>query len=708
MNLNIFRRWHERRRERQFNLFRDALSEHFKDLSPQRVIHIGGYPVLFQGEAFQDSEINQKDVNVAIAVRLISNAISGLPVKVQRQMSKEGDSVWEDDDIHELNGILRQPNPFHNLQEILCHACQSLIITGNAKYQIAIKGLGTPTAIWPHPSHMIKLIYDKGTGLPSHYLLDPNKRKIVLKMEEVIHLKLYHMLSPFDGIFPNQPVQDQVESNRYALQWNKLFFNNGAVPDLLFEDTNSLLTSQESQEQFLESWAQRHEGVKKSHKRGILPPGIKPHVLSCNIKDMAFAELIRLNREQILGFLQIPPAEAGIYEYANYANAMIQKKTYWENCLIPFIRIIQIGFNHQLVWRYWDIDHRLIIDYSGVEALQADKEVQARAVTLNYNAGLITLNEGRADLGKEPVDGGDEFKQQPAAFQFNPGGGMQSVVGNDNSHALPTKTFISSPYDSMRKGRAARLITYEKKMADKWENYFSAQGKRVLANISKVTSGGLLMSAIYLAYDKATRPQEPSDIFNLFDENEELNILLRPFIGDTIEDVARQALAEAGKDPYFNVDNPWIKEEINRIWNRSKQINEESFAIIKELLRQAYEDDWALGQLENAIRDKYIGWIRSDPGIQSRAMTIARTETNTVVSGATNFGYMQAGIKKKWLASIDERTRESHIQLDAADPVAADASWITITGAEMRYPGDPNGPAEEVVNCRCALIPVET
>lgn len=54
----------------------------------------------------------------------------------------------------------------------------------------------------------------------------------------------------------------------------------------------------------------------------------------------------------------------------------------------------------------------------------------------------------------------------------------------------------------------------------------------------------------------------------------------------------------------------------------------------------------------------------------------------------------------QWLATEDERTRESHAELNGIIIRKGD---IFPNGCE--YPGDPNGEAEEVINCRCTLLP---
>lgn len=56
-------------------------------------------------------------------------------------------------------------------------------------------------------------------------------------------------------------------------------------------------------------------------------------------------------------------------------------------------------------------------------------------------------------------------------------------------------------------------------------------------------------------------------------------------------------------------------------------------------------------------------------------------------------------LEQEWMATADARTRDSH--------VAIDGEKIKVGGKfsnKCRYPGDPQGPAHEVWNCRCTLV----
>lgn len=86
-----------------------------------------------------------------------------------------------------------------------------------------------------------------------------------------------------------------------------------------------------------------------------------------------------------------------------------------------------------------------------------------------------------------------------------------------------------------------------------------------------------------------------------------------------------------------------------------------------------------------------------------RAAVISRTESHA----AGNFAAQESAkrteavTQREWLASGGGRTRDSHRSADG-QVVGMDEPF-RVGGANLMYPGDPSGPADEVINCRCAI-----
>ena len=89
-----------------------------------------------------------------------------------------------------------------------------------------------------------------------------------------------------------------------------------------------------------------------------------------------------------------------------------------------------------------------------------------------------------------------------------------------------------------------------------------------------------------------------------------------------------------------------------------------------------------------------------------QARTIARTETLRVANQGRMLGFGQAadmGIEmdKQWIATNDKRTRDSHLHMHG-EKVGVNDKFSN----GLYYPLDPDGPPEEVINCRCTMVSV--
>lgn len=129
------------------------------------------------------------------------------------------------------------------------------------------------------------------------------------------------------------------------------------------------------------------------------------------------------------------------------------------------------------------------------------------------------------------------------------------------------------------------------------------------------------------------------------------------------------------------------------------------------------EKRWHKKKITDAITSSILQG-ESIPAVAKRLQGVADMDNRaairnarTAMTGAQNAGRVDAyeyaaeeygiKVKQQWLATLDDRTRESHRELDGE---------IVEVGEKFsngcRYPGDPSGEPEEIYNCRCTLVPV--
>ncbi len=90
----------------------------------------------------------------------------------------------------------------------------------------------------------------------------------------------------------------------------------------------------------------------------------------------------------------------------------------------------------------------------------------------------------------------------------------------------------------------------------------------------------------------------------------------------------------------------------------------------------------------------------------NNAMRIARTEAHRIQNRATENALFKAkdkgaDIVKQWDSTLDDRTRESHVQLDGQ--IQELDKPFEVNGKKAMYPGGFGDPSEDC-NCRCCLL----
>lgn len=112
----------------------------------------------------------------------------------------------------------------------------------------------------------------------------------------------------------------------------------------------------------------------------------------------------------------------------------------------------------------------------------------------------------------------------------------------------------------------------------------------------------------------------------------------------------------------------------------------------------------AWGQVAKNLSDKMMGTYKNPKGSYAYAMRIARTEGHRIQCQSTMDACHKAkdrgaDIVKQWDSTLDGKTRTSHVNVDG-EFKELDEKFSN----GLMFPGDPNGGAAEVVNCRCALL----
>lgn len=130
--------------------------------------------------------------------------------------------------------------------------------------------------------------------------------------------------------------------------------------------------------------------------------------------------------------------------------------------------------------------------------------------------------------------------------------------------------------------------------------------------------------------------------------------------------------------------------------------------LIQLTTKLSRDPEWqALGTEEQAriLRRQFDGYSKYQAERFIKTETTAISNKAILESATTIFPADQ--LYKEWSTALDNRERASHKAADALDPVPYDQPFI-VQGEELMHPGDRSigVSASNVINCRCAAIPV--
>jgi hypothetical protein len=176
-----------------------------------------------------------------------------------------------------------------------------------------------------------------------------------------------------------------------------------------------------------------------------------------------------------------------------------------------------------------------------------------------------------------------------------------------------------------------------------------------------------------------------------------------PEVGGVLRRVADRVAAG------FPERDPWVSEYLNAVGNRLVRLPDEVYALIVAEIERGLREGLSVGDVSATV-DTLLTATGSERW-PNRARTVARTET----IGAVNAGLFRAAQLdaqargdvapfKLWLATDDTRTRPTHRDAEGQRTLLSEP--FVVGTARLMFPGDPRGPAGEVINCRCVLIPV--
>jgi len=667
---------------------------------------------------------------VYACVRKLSAAAASIPWYVEKRGPK-GD--WARQDGHPIEVLLRSPNAHMSGQDLFETLSTQLNLAGNSVWYLNLVR-GSPLEIWPMPPDRVAPVPSKDNWIDHYeYRAEGVEKPIPYDPQQIMHFMYINPDDPYWGIAPLHAAAKVVDSDVEAVKWNKIALQNRAITDGVFSFTDPLTEDQydEARRQVRE----QYQGAQNAHTPWVLGGGGKWNPMARTPVEMDFIEGRRMNREEIAAVFQVPPVLIGILDHASYANYEQAEKSFWQDTMVSHLRDISAALNLGLVpffdpkaalrarGQLVEPDLRIRPDFSQVAVLQDDLNGLVTTAKILYDMGVPfdQINQ-RLELGFESFEGSDE-PWRPATYL--PNGQLPTSAQVAVAASVPPAKRIGGAAQT----KALNLQTTEQKKAH-WESFeaqregwYGAMAEKVKARfagehavVSKaIKSASSPTDAIMSAQSAVT--SQRSDWGKLLaqvyavvaqDFGESTERQLKSDTGpsqrkDNQPTDGTAGTPTTGEVVAYDVFNQAIQDWIsNQAATKVTQITDTTRKQLRDELAKGVQVGESIPQLMARIDQLYLKDI-----IPNRSETIARTE----VIAASNLGSVTAakatgltGLKKIWLATMDNRTREAHALADGQEVTMADS--FVVGGEKLEFPGDisEGATADEIINCRCTVI----
>ena len=625
---------------------------------------------------------------VFACVSRIASAVAETKWRLYTESENEKTEIIQ----HPLLELFAYVNKFHTGLEMLEQTQTFIDLTGEVFWLVIKDRANTPAEIWVINPNKVKVVPDKKMYIKG-YVYKNGKEEIPLNVDDIVHIKLPNPTNPFRGQSPLGAVHADIEAEKYSSQYNRTFFQNSAEPSGVIQFEGTLTDSQ--YERLRYQWNKQYQGTSNAHKVAILEGGASWQTAGVTQRDMQFRDLRIMNRDTIMGVYGMPKHILGIAEDVNRANAEASEYTFARWVLKPRLEIIRTKLNEVLIPMY--NDPNLTLEYD--TPIPADIDRNLAVADQGFKSGYITRNEARIKIGLEPIEDGDMFMEPLSSVAHMMGQTeMLREVGpgvEKKSKKLNEKDYLEKRWKTF----VDKVTPLENDYSKILNSLFAKQKKEILNNFDKNTE------------------IEPENIFNENDWNEELyasfeKLALRGIVqgGEQakreIEDQAntqKRSISKQEPDIQFGYefdnDSSAVQGYLrNQALKNAKRINAVTGTLIRKALAKSRDEGVDVRATRNNLMN-VSGFSKE------RAERIARTETVSAV----NFGQLESAKQseivtgKKWLAALDERTRETHefvhgqiIPLDQEFEVGDDYMMAPAQG----------GLPEENINCRCTITEV--
>lgn len=635
---------------------------------------------------------------VKICSSYIAGSLSGVPLRVWKAIGyDDGAEILEPADDSPVGRMFRWINPQQSPSEFVEDLTSWLLLCGEAYVAFTDPGpsspRGIPAEMYVMLSPFVEKIVSPRSGVV-FYRYQVGGDVALFEAADVAYFKTFSPAGRFRGQAAATAGFETIQTDQAVRLFNRRLLNQGVHLSGVLETENEDL-NRESAEEIRKSFENQYGGATNAARVAVLWGGLKFNPQTILQKDIMMTEQVAQHRDEIIALFGLKP-ELLADKFANKATAeTVRRMAYEDTILGRWGQRIESVFSSTGLSKF-DPDLRVRFDTRRVPALQTSQTERADVAGKNVAGGIMTANEVRTQiLGLSESD-------QPEAdvLSFNgvplrrlateagaPPAGKPVVKFGAVEFKDPTN---AARFEQLRLAsearteRAIRAVLRDLQVEIRSATSRSDVGNALMArleqiflvegrNVAAFQSAAVLRETILQASEMEIGALAAGGIVGVFD--------VKP-----VRALARLANQEQR-----------IRDMMGRNWID---------------LRQSIGEGLSVGETTEQLNARTARFF---DGMRANAPTIARTEVNAALNGATQdvaIAAVRAGadVVSVWVTAKDELVRTppkskfDHRQADGLTIIPGKEIFV-VSGERLEYPGDSwNGAsAGNTINCRCGI-----
>jgi HK97 family phage portal protein len=411
---------------------------------------VSGGSLALAGRLQSYATIYRTQPNVRTVIDFLSRNIAQLGLHVFRRISDTDRERLAD---HPLARTIGHPNPATTRYRLFESTLQDLGIYFNCIW-LKLRAPGR-LGIVRLPPEQIEI---EGGIFPTTYTWrPPNGKTRTFAPADVVHFSGYDPLNPLMGVSPLETLRRVLAEEAAAGDYRESFWANAARMEGIIERPATAPEWEDWQrKEFRKQWQEAHAGGENSGKTAILEDGMTWKATGFSMKASEYLGARKLTREECAAAYHIPLPMVGILEHATFSNIKEQHKHLYQDCLGPWLVMIEEEIERQLLAdEFFGGDQEgIYTEFNIAEKLKGSFEEQATSIFQLVGGPVMTRNEGRARLNLPRLDdAGADRLVTPLNVRDTP----SAMPDAPPAAAAPTAEQWAAPVRACWQRQAARL-----------------------------------------------------------------------------------------------------------------------------------------------------------------------------------------------------------------------------------------------------------